>query len=238
MIDLTLLIAGAFLAAAISGAAGFGGALLLLPLLSHTVGPTLAVPLLTMAQLVGNLSRVGFGFRQIQWRPVGLFLISAVPMAVLGALSFLSIPRHAVNRSIGAAILLFAVLRLSKRFHFKVGTRTLILGGAVTGFLSGLVGSAGPLGAAIFLSLNLPPVAYIASEATTALTLHAVKSVVYQKFLHLPANAWLTAILMGAAMILGTWVSKRFLERLHPERFRVAVLYLLIAISLQMLIWG
>jgi uncharacterized protein len=237
-LEFILLFAGAFVAAAISGVAGFGGALLLLPLLSHTVGPTLAVPLLTLAQLVGNLSRVGFGFRQIHWRPVGLFLITAVPMAVLGALSFLSIPKHAISRCIGAAILIFAIVRLSKRFHFAFGTRTLLFGGAITGFFSGLVGSAGPLGAAIFLSLNLPPVAYIASEATTAVTLHAVKSLIYQRFLHLPANAWLAAILMGVAMLLGTWVSKRFLERLHPERFRLAILCLLIVIALQMLIFG
>ena len=51
-----LLFTGSFLAAAISGAAGFGGALLLLPLLSRTIGTTLAVPVLTLAQLIGNLS--------------------------------------------------------------------------------------------------------------------------------------------------------------------------------------
>ena len=41
------------MAAAVSGVAGFGGALLLLPLLTHTVGARAAVPLLTVAQRVG-----------------------------------------------------------------------------------------------------------------------------------------------------------------------------------------
>lgn len=65
-----ILMAGAFLAAAISGAAGFGGALPLLPLLTRTVGVAEAMPLLTIAQLAGNLARVGFGYQSIARRPV------------------------------------------------------------------------------------------------------------------------------------------------------------------------
>lgn len=42
----------------------------------------------------------------------------------------------------------------------KANPLLLIVGGGFVGFLSGLLGSAGPLGAAIFLSLGLPPVAY------------------------------------------------------------------------------
>jgi len=56
-IDILTLFIGGFAAAAISGAAGFGGALLLLPLLTKTIGTTVAVPVLTIAQLIGNLSR-------------------------------------------------------------------------------------------------------------------------------------------------------------------------------------
>lgn len=50
MLEPVILFIAAFAAAAISGAAGFGGALLLLPLLVAMVGVTQAVPLLTIAQ--------------------------------------------------------------------------------------------------------------------------------------------------------------------------------------------
>ncbi len=169
MLVLALLALAAFAAAAISGAAGFGGALLLLPLLVATVGAREAVPLLTIAQLIGNFSRVAFGCREIEWKPVGLFLLGAVPLSVLGALSFVQLPKEWVTRGIGVAILLFVLLKHFGVLQDKAGLAVLVTGGGVVGFLSGLVGSAGPLGAAVFLSLGLPPVAYIASEATTAL---------------------------------------------------------------------
>lgn len=64
-----LLLAG-WLAATVSDVAGFGGALLLLPVLTNSLGVQAAVPVLTIAQLLGNGSRVWFGRREIRWRPL------------------------------------------------------------------------------------------------------------------------------------------------------------------------
>jgi hypothetical protein len=238
MVQMLVLFVSAFAAAAISGSAGFGGALLLLPLLVGTVGVTHAVPLLTMAQLIGNLSRAGFGFTQIQWKPVGLFLLGAVPFSILGAVSFIQLPKELVTRTIGAAILIFVALKYFGVLKVKAGPAFLVAGGGVVGFLSGLVGSAGPLGAAIFLSLGLPPVAYIASETTTALAMHGVKTVVYQRYITLDREFWLLAMLMGVAMILGTWSAKRVIEHMPQEMFQRFVAILLVAISVYMVIHG
>jgi len=204
LLQFIILFIGAFLAAAISGAAGFGGALLLLPLLVVYVGAEQAVPLLTVAQLIGNFSRAGFGFSKIQWKPVTLFLIGAIPLAILGALSFLQLPKELVTRCIGLAIIVFVGLKITGILKLKPGKFLLVIGGGIVGFLSGLVGSAGPIGAVIFLTLGLPPVAYIASEATTALVMHGVKLIIYQQFISLDQQFWLLAILLGIAMILGT----------------------------------
>jgi len=48
-----------------------------------------------------------------------------------------------------------------------------------------MVGSAGPLGAAAFLSLNLSPTSYVASEAVTAVVMHLTKVMIYQSSLDL-----------------------------------------------------
>jgi len=237
-VEYLLLLLGAFAAAVVSGSAGFGGALLLLPFLTLVVGAKEAVPLLTLAQLVGNLSRAGFGFGQIRWRPVALFLAGAVPAAVIGALSFVRLDRALVTRGIGAVILIMVVLRLSGRLDFRPSVRLLVFGGAVTGLLSGLAGSAGPLGAAIFLSLGLPPVSYIASEATTALAMHAVKMGVYGAQMSLDGGFWLLGAALGAVMVLGTWAAKRLIERVSRRAFERYVAALLAVISLYMLIHG
>jgi len=233
-----LLAAGAFVAAAVSGAAGFGGALLLLPLLTHAVGVTEAVPLLTVAQLAGNLSRAALGWRDIRWHPVGWFLMAALPGAAIGALSFAALPKELAVRLVGTAILVFVLLKASGVLRLEQNRAVLVAGGAITGLLSGLVGSAGPLGAAVFLSLNLPPVAYIASEAVTAIAMHGVKMAIYGSQLRLSEGFWPLALLLSGAMILGTWAGKRVIERLPELWFRRLITSLLIVISVQMIVTG
>ncbi len=177
MLWILLLIAG-WLAATISGAAGFGGALLLLPALTYVVGAKAAVPILTIAQLMGNLSRAGFGWREIRWRPVALFCAGAVPLSIIGARWFVALPGQTITRGIGVFLLLAVVWRHTKWGKRPVPETALAPAGAVVGLLSALAGSAGPLGAAVFLGLNLPRTAYVASEAVTACAMHLTKAIV------------------------------------------------------------
>ena len=228
---------GSFFAAAISGAAGFGGALLLLPLLTKTIGTTMAVPILTIAQLIGNLSRAFFGFKQITWKPVFVFIIGAIPFSVLGAFSFVEVPKDIITRGIGFAIILFVALKYFKVLKFKPNNITILVGGALVGVVSGLVGSAGPIGAALFLSLNLTPASYIASEAVTAIAMHISKTIIYQKYLGIGFYELGIGLFMGFAMILGTWAGKKIIDKMQKEKFIKFVGILMTIIGFQMLIF-
>lgn len=65
-----ILILASFIATLVSSAAGFGGALLLLLVVTACVGDEVAVPVLTLAQLIGNIYRMGTGLKQdlLQWK--------------------------------------------------------------------------------------------------------------------------------------------------------------------------
>lgn len=238
MLEYTLLILAAYFAAILSGTAGFGGALLLLPLLIEVVGTMHAVPLLTVIQFIGNLARVCFGFQQIQWKPVSLFLLSATPFSILGVVSFAELPKDLITRFIGAAILLFVMLKYVGVLNLKISPFSLIAGGSLVGFLSGLLGSAGPLGAAIFLSLGLSPVAYIASEGTTALAIHRVKIITYHQYIILDQDLWLLAAFMGVAMIAGSWSAKQVIEYMPQKKFERYVTVLLVVLAIYLIVYG
>jgi uncharacterized membrane protein YfcA len=231
-----VLIVAAFLAAAISGTAGFGGALLFLPVLTVTVGPVEAVPLLTVAQLIGNASRAALGRRHIRWVPVAAFLATALPCGFVGSLLFIRRPDRDITRSIGVALVVFATLKWFDVLQVPKRTWAVLAGGAVVGFLSGYLGSAGPLGAAVFHSLDLSPLAYVASEAFTALSLHALKTGVYQRHLALGAEFWMTSAAVGIAMVAGTLAGRLVIEHMAVEAFRRSVTILLGVIGLGMLL--
>ena len=232
-----LLLAG-YVAATLSGAAGFGGALLLLPVAAWAVGPREAVPLLTLAQLAGNLSRAGFGWREIQWRPVVLFCLGAVPAALAGAFLFVRLPSEAVLRGVGAFLLAMVAQRRTRLGRRPVPETALAPGGVVVGFLSAVVGSAGTLGALLFLGLGLPAGAYVATEAVTAVAMHLVKSGLYSRFSLLSGPVLGAGALLSGAMVAGSWTGKRLVETLPKEKFQILVEALLVASAVSLIGWA
>lgn len=233
-----ILILTSFIAALVSGAAGFGGAFLLLPVVTACIGAEVAIPVLTIAQLLGNLSRMAFGIKQIDWKSVGLFSITALPLAALGAFGFSVLPKDLVTRCIGGVLILLVVIKTVKKIEFKDGKKAMLIGGGATGLLSGLAGSGGPIGAAAFLTLGLPPVAYIASEAATATAMHILKTAIYSKMVGIDISALLTGLAMGVAMIAGTFAANRIIKKMEKGKFQTYVAILLCIVGAYMLIFG
>lgn len=225
-----------FLAATISGAAGFGGALVLLPALTSIVGIKAAVPILTIGQIFGNASRVWFGRKELQWKPIIFFLLTALPLTILGSYLFTDIEGKKIKIGIGIFLLLLVVYRRTKIKKITLGNKGMLVGGGLTGFLSGVAGSAGPLGAAFFLGLNLTATAYVASEAFTALAMHLTKTIIYNKYALIGKKELYYGLFIGLAMILGSWTGKKIIEKLSREKFILFVEILLILSSFQ-LIW-
>ena len=159
-------------------------------------------------------------------------------MSILGAYSFVKVSKGFLTRGIGLAIIIFVILKYFKKLSFTPSSKTLLLGGGLVGLISGLIGSAGPIGAALFLSLNLSPISYIASEAATAVSMHIAKIIIYEKYLGIDLRALELGLFIGIAMIMGTWFGKKIISKMSNERFVKFVGVLLTLIGLQMLIFG
>lgn len=230
------LLAVGWLAATVSGALGFGGALLLLPVMVATVGGKAAVPILTVAQLMGNASRAGFGRREIRWRPALLFSVGAVPGAVFGSLLFVDLPPALVQRVVGVLLLCVVALRHTPAGRHPFPERWLAPAGLVVGLVSGVAGSAGPLGAAVFLGRKLPPRAYVASEAVSAVLMHLTKCLVYGRYAVLSPSDLCGGLALGLAMVVGSWTGRKFLGGMPEKGFGVLVEILLVASALALLI--
>ncbi|HEX5179573.1 MAG TPA: sulfite exporter TauE/SafE family protein [Gemmatimonadaceae bacterium] len=223
-----LLAAVAFVAATLAAVTGFGGAAVLLPVLIAVFGTREAIPILTVAQLIGNGSRVWFNRRLVDWRVVGWFAIGAVPFAFAGGLLFARAPLQPLTRLLGAFLILVVVWR---RLHpgppRRPPIRSFAAIGAGASFLSALLGSVGPIMAPFFLAFGLVKGAYIGTEAMSTVVMHVVKLGAYGQGALLTPTATIAGVALGPIMILGSWVGKRVVDVL-PER----VFVLLIEITL------
>jgi len=225
-----LLLGGAaLLASTLAAVAGFGGAALLLAPLVAVFGVRDAIPILTVAQLIGNGSRVWFNRREVAVPVVGWFALGAVPLALLGGVLFATAPLRALERLVGAFLLGVVLWRHVPRAPvWRPGLRAFAAIGAVFSFLSALVGSVGPLMAPFFLAHGLVKGGYIGTEALATVVMHVAKLAAYQGTAILTLRAVAVGLALGPIMIFGSYVGKRILDRL-PEGAFVLIIELVLA---------
>ncbi len=232
----TVVITAVF-AGTLGGVVGFGSGVLLLPVCAYVFGAREAVPLLTIASLLGNLSRAYFSWRETQWRVVLFFAIGAVPFSALGAYVFVQIDAVMLQRLLGCFLIIIVVYRrLVKHKSLPVQLIHFPLIGAVMGFLSGVVATTGPINAPFFLYFGLVKGAYLSTEALSTTSMHIVKSLVYGKYTALNSSILVKGIAVGTAMSVGSYLGKRIVTKITTETFVLIVEVLLFAAGVLMIL--
>ncbi len=225
----------AFLASTLSGVAGFGGAMIFLPFLIAIYGVRSSVPILTVAVLLGNASRVYFNRRELDLKLVGLFSLGSLPFAVLGSFLYVALPTFWIKKGIGLFLIVSVVYKhLQKDFQIKSPWIFTPLG-AVTGFLSALMGGVGPLSSPFFLAYGLTKEAFVGTEALCAVGMHLVKSVAYNRLSVLNQRELMAGLTFGFIMSFGSYAARKILERMSRQKFLILVESLLTVIGLVML---
>lgn len=216
----------------LSGAVGFGGGMILLPVLTYFYGVEVAVPVSTIAQLLSNLSKMGLGWKNIEWKQVGRFLILAAPLTALGAFGFAVVPKVPMTRILCVGLIIFAVMKILGKMTLPSKPATMIVGGGVTGLINGLLGISGPLSSAVFLSLGLSPVAYIASEATAATAMHLIKILMYGKLNLMNWEIFICGLLIGLAMMAGNFIAIKLIHSINKKLYQKIVAAVMIGASI------
>src|SRR5215475_5726077 len=79
----------------LSGIVGFGASIMLMPVLMLAFGPRDAVPMMAIAALMANFSRVVVWWREVDWRANAYYCATAIPAAARrGRHSRRAVPRH------------------------------------------------------------------------------------------------------------------------------------------------
>ena len=232
---LFILIVG-LIAGTISGIVGTGSSIMLMPVLVYEYGPKQAVPIMAIAAVMANLARILAWWREVDWRACAAYSVTAIPAAALGARTLLALPSHTVDIAIGLFLIAMVPVRhWLERHQLKARLWHLAVGGAVIGFLTGVVVSTGPLSVPLFLFYGLSKGAFLATEAASSLGLYLSKSVTFERFGALTADVAVKGLVAGSSLMFGAFVAKRFVLHLQPNLFRLLMDGIMLAAGASML---
>jgi uncharacterized protein len=219
--DLLLVCAAGLFAGTVSGIVGTGSSVILVPILVIAFGPKQAVPVMAIAAIMANVSRIVAWPREVDWRAAAVYAATAAPAAALGAGTLLVLPSRLIDGVLGAFfIAMIGIRRWLAAHRLKARLPHLALFGAPIGFLTGIVASTGPLSVPLFLAYGLVKGAFLSTEAAGALGVYLAKTTVFRSFGALPWIVILEGLIVGASLTVGTFVAKPFVHRLDPQHFR------------------
>jgi uncharacterized membrane protein YfcA len=145
------------------------------------------------------------------------------------------LPSRALDIAIGIFLILMVPVRhWLARHDIKLSLWHLSLGGALIGYLTGIVVSTGPLSVPLFLFYGLARGAFLATEAASSLGLYLSKSVTFQRFGALTPDVALKGLIAGSSLMIGAFVAKRFVLRLDPNGFRLVMDGIMLAAGVSM----
>ena len=116
--EFALILAVGLVAGTLGGIVGFGSSIMLLPVLVYQFGPKQAVPIMAIAAIMANASRIAAWWREVDWRTFAAYSASAMPFAALGAATLLVLPTRIVELALGA---FFIAMIFVRRWLAEIG---------------------------------------------------------------------------------------------------------------------
>jgi uncharacterized membrane protein YfcA len=235
ILNFLFVLAVGLIAGTISGIVGTGSSIMLMPVLVYQYGPKQAVPIMAVAAVMANFSRILAWWREVDWRACAAYSLPAIPAAALGARTLLALPSRAVDVAIALFLIAMVPVRhWLARHQLKLTRWHLAVGGAVIGYLTGIVVSTGPLSVPLFLFYGLTRGAFLATEAASSLGVYLSKSLTFEHLGALTPDIALEGLIGGSSLMAGAFIARRFVLRLEPEVFRLVMDGIMLAAGLSM----
>ncbi|MCS0503900.1 sulfite exporter TauE/SafE family protein [Ancylobacter mangrovi] len=229
-------LAGALLTALVAGTtrgfAGFGGALIFVPLISAAYGPRVSAPTLLIVDTALTLPFVIRAFRDCVWRQVAPLAIGAVVAVPAGV----AILRHADPLALrwalaGLGLAMLAPVMAGWRHSGQQRLPSKLALGAFAGVLGGAAQMSGPPLVAYWLGSNQPPAlvranmfGFFALVTVASATAYAANGMLTREV------GWLVLVL-GPAYAAGLFLGARAFRGTSDRNFRF-IAYWIITLAL------
>lgn len=229
--DLALLAFGALVAGVVRGFAGFGTAMIYLPVAAQVLSPFAALTTLVVKDLVAPLIHVPRALRDGTPGDVVRLVLSAALFVPVGVWVLSVVHPDVFRWGVSlVALSLLTILILGIRYRGPITNRLLFGTGAIGGFLAGSVGLPGPPVILLYMASTLPSQAIRANNMLYLILADLLILAVLWWNGYLVPSAVALGALMILPYLLGNWLGALVFRPGHDALYR-RVAYVIIATS-------
>jgi uncharacterized membrane protein YfcA len=216
----------------IRGATGFGGAMVMTPILSVLLGPIPAVVVALLLETFAAFSLLPAAARAAHWRTIAPICAAACVTVPVGGYLLLTLDPLLMRRAIAATVLAFALVLLTGlRYRGRQRLGTSVILGATAGVLVGATSVGAPPVILYLLAGSDPPGVTRANLTlfVTIISLAALAMMAWRGVLD-AANA-MTSLQLSPAYFGGVWLGSRLYGRVEATAMRRWTLIFLLVVS-------
>lgn len=222
----------ALLAEIIGTIGGFGSSVFFVPVANFYFDFYSVLGLTALFHLSSNLSKLMLFKKGIDKKLAINLGIPAVAFVVIGSMASSYLDSKILQLVLALFLVSFSLLFLIKKeLALKATAKNALIGGSLSGFSAGLLGTGGAIRGLTMAAFNLEKSIFIATSALIDMAIDLSRAVVYwvNGYIHNHDLIYLPFLLLIG--FLGSWIGKKILLYIPQPVFRKISLFLILIIG-------
>jgi len=229
----------AILASGIGTLTGFGTSTIMVPILLLFLPLPQTLLLVGIIHWFGDIWKLILFKKGFNWQLILTFGLAGIICSYLGASMVFSLSTKLIEQVLGGFLMAYVLfLFVNPAFTIPRKTGTAMIGGGLSGFLAGIFGVGGAVRGVFLSAFDLPKAVYISTAGAIALFIDSTRIAAYLfNGVNMDKLFWWGFLLFIPASFIGAAVSKKIVDRIPQNKFRMVIAGFLFLVGLRFLIF-
>lgn len=216
---------------------GFGSSLFFVSSAQFIYDFQTVLALTGLLHIFSNTAKVIFFRKTINWKLVLEIGMASILLAILGAWLTNHVSFVYAKIVLGIFLIAFSLFFFWKpTFILPTSLTNSALGGGVSGFLAGFIGTGGAVRGLVLTSFNLEKNLFVGTSAAIDFGVDLSRTVIYIGNQYLIRDYWIYIPMLIIASFVGSYLGKVIINKISQESFRKVVLSLILLMGVALLI--
>jgi uncharacterized membrane protein YfcA len=223
----------ALLAEVVGTIGGFGSSVFFVPIGTFFFSFHAVLGLTAVFHLSSNLSKVFLFKKGLDKKLLLNIGVPSVLFVIIGGILSNMVDSTYLEIILGVFLVALSLLFLIKKdLVISPKPKNAIVGGSISGFSAGLLGTGGAVRGLTMAAFDLEKSVFIATSATIDLMIDTTRTVVYYQNGYISKDILIYIPFLFVIGLLGTYLGKRILDKIPQKRFKEISLILILIIGL------